>query len=145
VPDVPTPPDPPKEVLPAEFVEPELPQVTPPNTKTPVQFNQQVNIYQKIPPTAWDRLTPEQVVELSKVIVSQIDIADKRQFDYAVKQTESETAGKKIAIIWGASVAVVGFGCAAYLGIHGQAIVAVSISVPITTILAILIGKRFLD
>ena len=139
-------PDPARELVTAEFVDPELPQVTPPSTtKTPVQFNQQVNVYQQIPPSAWDRLTPEQVVELSKVIVNQIDIADKRQFDYAVQQAESETAGKKIAIICGALVALVGFGGAAYLGIHGQVAVAMSISVPITTILAILVGKRFLD
>lgn len=85
------------------------------------------------------------MVELSKVIVNQIDVADKRQFDYALKQTESETAGKKVAILCGAAVALAGFGGAAYLAVHSQATVALSISLPITTILAILIGKRFLD
>ena len=77
--------------------------------------------------------------------MNQIDVADQRQFDYALKQTASESSGKKIAILCGAAVALVGFGGAAYLGVHGQATVALSISLPITTILAILIGKRFLD
>lgn len=133
--------------MPAEFTdpEPELPQVTPPTTKAPVQFNQQVNVYQQIPPSAWDRLTPEQVVELSKMIVTQIDVADKRQFDYAIKQTETETSGKKLAIVCGSLVALIGFVAAAYLGTHGQMAIALSISLPITTILAILVGKRFLD
>ena len=44
----------------------ELPPVSPPSTKIPVQFNQQVNVYQQIPPSAWDRLEFDQIVELSR-------------------------------------------------------------------------------
>jgi hypothetical protein len=85
------------------------------------------------------------VAELSKVIVNQIDIADKRNFEYALKQADSENAGKKMAIVCGSVVALAGFAGAAYLAIHSQPVVALSISLPITTILATLIGKRFLD
>jgi hypothetical protein len=38
-----------------------LPLSPPPETKFPLQFNQQVNVYQ-IPQNAWDRLTPQETV-----------------------------------------------------------------------------------
>jgi hypothetical protein len=135
----------PREIVKAEPVDLELPPVAPPVTKTPVQFNQQVNIYQQIPQTAWDRLTADQVVELSKVIVQQIDTADKRQFDYAISQAKSEHDGKKLAIICGSGVAALGFTVTTYLAIHGQIVPALSISLPLATILAVIVGKRFLD
>ena len=134
-----------KEIIKAEPVDLELPPVAPPVTKTPVQFNQQVNIYQQIPQTAWDRLTAEQVVELSKVIVQQIDTADKRQFDYAISQAKSEHDGKKLAIACGSAVAILGFSVKGYLALHGQVVPALSISLPLATILAVIVGKRFLD
>ena len=40
-----------------------LPPVVLPQTKTPFTFNQQVNI-QRIPNQAWDRLSPDQIVDL---------------------------------------------------------------------------------
>jgi hypothetical protein len=58
------------------------------------------------------------------MIVTQLDVADKRQFDYAVKQTESETSGKKLAIICGSIVVLIGFSAAAYLGTHGEVTIA---------------------
>jgi len=134
-----------KEVVKAETTDLELPQIAPPVTKTPVQFNQQVNIYQQIPQSAWDRLTAEQIVELSKVIVQQIDTADKRQFDYAISQANSEHSGKKIAVICGSAVAILGFSVTAYLALHGQVVPALSISLPLATILAVIVGRRFLD
>ena len=134
-----------KEIVKAESVDLELPQVAPPATKTPVQFNQQVNIYQQIPQSAWDRLRAEQIVELSKIIVQQIDTADKRQFDYAISQVNSEHTGKKIAIICGSAVAILGFSATAYLALNGQVVPALSISLPLATILAVIVGKRFLD
>lgn len=71
----------PAEIVKAEPVEvDQLPPVTPPTTKAPVQFNQQVNVYQQIPQSAWDRLDAEQIMELSRRIIEQIDVADKRQF-----------------------------------------------------------------
>lgn len=125
-------------------IEPELPPISPPQTKAPFQFNQ-VNIYQQIPQSAWDRLSPEQVVELSKAIIQQIDVADQRQFDYAIEQASQEKSGKKLAILAGSLIAALGFGLTAYLSLHGQTIAALSISLPLSTILAILVGKRFLD
>jgi hypothetical protein len=126
-------------------IEPELPPISPPQTKAPIQFNQQVNIYQQIPQSAWDRLNSEQVVELSKAIIQQIDNADKRQFDYVIEQANKEQSGKKMAIIAGSIVTVLGFAATAYLSLHGQTIAGLSISLPLATILAVLVGKRFLD
>jgi hypothetical protein len=66
-----------------------LPPVVPPATKAPVQFNQQVNLsIQQIPSTAWDRLAPEQIVDISKMIVNQIEATDKRHFDYAMDEVD---------------------------------------------------------
>ena len=46
-----------------ESEKPDLPPPpNPPQTKTPVQFNQQLNYYQQIPSSAWDGLSNEQIV-----------------------------------------------------------------------------------
>jgi hypothetical protein len=125
--------------------EPELPPVSPPSTKTPVQFNQQVNVYQQIPPSAWDRLSSDQIVELSRIIVKQIDIADRRQFEYAIEQAKADCSGKKMALACGAAIALGGFGGAIYLGMHGHEFIALSITLPLATILAVIVGNRFLE
>ncbi len=133
-----------------EIIKPEpidaelLPPVTPPTTKAPVQFNQQVNIYQQIPQSAWDRLTADQVVELSKTIINQIDVADKRQFDFAIEQETTSRTGKKIAICCGSAVAIIGFAATAYLAANGHEVAAMSISLPLATIIAVIVGNRFL-
>src|SRR5215469_8282070 len=130
-------------VVPAEPVEPEqLPAVTPPTTKAPVQFNQQVNIYQQIPQSAWDRLTPEHIMDLSKTIIQQIDVADKRQFDYALDQAKKDGTRKTQTTICGTIVAVIGFGFTAYLAMNGHEMIALSISLPLATILAIIVGNK---
>ncbi len=122
-----------------------LPSVAPPSTKAPVQFNQQVNIYQQIPPSAWDRLTPEQILDLSKAIITQIDIADKRQFDYAMEEAKTSTAGRKLAIVMGALITIAGFLATIYMALNGHEFIALTISLPLATILAIVVGNRFLD
>ncbi|HEV2200020.1 MAG TPA: hypothetical protein VGR73_09370 [Bryobacteraceae bacterium] len=61
---------------------PTIPPVLPPRTSAPFQFNQQVNI-QQIPPKVWDKLTPDQIFELSRKIIDQVEVMDKRQFDIA--------------------------------------------------------------
>src|SRR6266571_1884452 len=69
-----------------------LPPVSPPATKTPFQLNQQINI-QQIPPKAWDKLSPDQIVELSKVIVAQIEKSDERQYNEGVRLTVEGCSG----------------------------------------------------
>jgi hypothetical protein len=124
--------------------EPELPPVQPPATKAPIQFNQQVNFYQQIPSSAWDRLSPEQILDLSKAIIQHIDVSDQRQFDWAKTQAASADAGKRAAIVWGSAITLAGFMATVYMGLHGHELIALTISLPLSTILAIIVGNRFL-
>ena len=64
-----------------------LPPMTSPSTKTPFQVNQQFNI-QQIPPRAWERLSPEQIVDVSKTVLDQVERTDQRQFTWAMKEVE---------------------------------------------------------
>jgi hypothetical protein len=121
-----------------------VPVPPPPETQSPIQFNQQVNVYQ-IPQNAWDRLTPAQTMELTKMILDQAESTDKRHFEFALAQANSEDRGKKLCIWIGGFVALAGFAGASYLGIHGHEIAALSISLPLVTILAMIVGNRFLD
>lgn len=61
---------------------PSLPPVVPPQTATPFQVNQQFNV-QQIPPKVWDKLSPEQIFELSKNVIAQVDKIDERHFEHA--------------------------------------------------------------
>ncbi len=123
-----------------------LPPVIPPATKAPVQFNQQVNLsIQQIPTTAWDRLAPEQIVDISKMIVTQIEATDKRHFDYAMDEVKRSASGKKTAIFCGSLITIAGFGATLWLALTGHDMACLAISLPLGTILAMIIGNRFLD
>ena len=74
-----------------------LPPLVPPQTTTPAQINQ-VNINQ-IPPKAWDRLSPEQIVALTSKILDQADRKDQRHFEIA-KQQAGETAKNNRVSVW---------------------------------------------
>ena len=126
--------------------EPVLPLVVPPQTSAPVQFNQQLNLsVQQIPPSAWDRLSAEQLVDISKMIVTQIDKTDQRHFDYAMEHVKRSASGKRVAIWCGGLIFFVGIAATSYLATHGHEISALAISLPLATILAIVVGNRFLD
>ena len=126
----------PSEVIPA----PPLP----PDTQTPVQFNQQINVYQ-IPPSAWSQLSAEQIVDLSKVVLKHANEVDERHFKFAIAQSHRDANGKKWATAVGAIIAVAGFGAAAYLAQAGHPLIALAIAAPLATILATVVGNRFLD
>lgn len=115
----------------------------PPDTKTPVQFNQQINVYQ-IPPSAWDRLSPDQIANLSKDVLIQADIVDDRHYRFAMAQADRAATGKKWAMIVGGIITVVGFCVAGFLASSGNTIVAISIALPLATILGTVVGNRFL-
>jgi hypothetical protein len=124
----------------------QLPPLKPPQTIAPIQFNTQVNLsIQQIPTSAWDRLSSEQILEVSKQIIAQVDAADKRQFDYAMEEIRRSSSGKRIAIVCGSLVTAVGYAISGYLATHGQSLIAACIAAPITTVLAVLVGNRFLD
>ena len=126
-----------------ELKKPELPPPpTPPNTKTPVQFNQQLNFYQQIPSSAWDGLSTEQIIDLSKSILMQMDRFDERQFKFAMDQAKKLDATRRRILLSASSVAIIGFATAAYLALNGHTFVAMSISIPLATILAVIVGNK---
>jgi hypothetical protein len=101
--------------------EPVLPLVVPPQTSAPVQFNQQLNLsVQQIPSSAWDRLSPEQIVDISKMIVNQIDATDQRHFDYAMENVKRSASGKKVALWCGGLIFLIGVGATTFLATHGM-------------------------
>lgn len=121
-----------------------LPPLHPPTTKTPLQFNQQVNVYQQIPPSAWDSLSQAQVFELTKDILKMSDVIDKRHFDHATNIAAKRSARDKIGMFIGGAIAILGIGGAIYLGTNGHDMIAMSISLPLATILAVVVGRRLL-
>jgi|CXWL01.1.fsa_nt_gi hypothetical protein len=121
-----------------------LPTLQPPSTKTPVQFNQQVNVYQQIPPSAWDSLSQAQVFELTKDILKLSDVLDKRHYDHATNLIDKRSARDRISMFIGGAIAFLGIGGAIYLGTTGHDIIALSISLPLATILAVVVGRRLL-
>ena len=122
--------------------EPTLPPLPTPRTKTPVQFNQQVNVYQQIPSTAWDKLSNVQTFELTKQIIQAMDVIDKRHFDFAMDAAEKGSASDKRNTIVGGIIAVVGIGGAVFLGVTGHEAIAVAVAAPIATIIAVVVGRK---
>jgi len=119
-----------------------IPPIHPPTTKTPSQFNQQVNVYQQIPPNAWNSLSQDQVFELTKDILKMSDVIDKRHFDHATNMADKRSARDKISMGIGGAIAFLGIGGAIYLGANGHEMIALSISLPLATILAVVVGRR---
>ncbi len=123
----------------------ELPAVNPPKTKTPVQVNQQNNFYQTIPSNAWDRLSADQVVALSKDILHHMDAQDERNYNFAIERVKQSDARGKLNAIIGAVVALAGFLVTAYLATHNHEFVALTISLPLATIIAMVVGNQFIS
>src|SRR5271156_3145771 len=105
-----------------------LPPVVPPDTKAPVQFNQQVNLsIQQIPASAWDRLAPKQIVEVSGMILKQIESTDERHFTFATEAVRRRSKGMMVAIIAGSVVAVTGYLSVLFLALKGHDLAAVTV------------------
>ena len=117
-----------------------IPPVVPPHTATPFQFNQ-VNI-QQIPPKVWHKLSPEQIFELSRRIIDQVETMDKRQFDIAKERNATQARSRSIAMIAGGIVAIAGIGASTYLASAGNAIVAGIIATFLATIIAVIVGNK---
>jgi len=132
----------PKLDLVAPAPEPSLPPVIPPQTNTPFQFNQQVNI-QQIPPKVWDKLSAEQIFDLSKAIVAQVEAMDSRHFELAREKASSAATTKRQSVIIGGVLALAGLAAATYLAASGNGIVGGIIATFLATIIAVVIGSRF--
>ncbi len=121
-----------------------LPPVSPPATKTPFQLNQQINI-QQIPPKAWDKLSPDQIVELSKVIVAQIEKSDERQYNWAMTQAVNAVKAQARALWIGGVVALGGVAAVTYLSATGNQLVAAILGTFLATLVAVVVGNHFVE
>lgn len=117
---------------------------SPPDTKTPVQFAQQIT-FNQIPQSAWGQLDADQIVDLSKTILHHANVIDERHFKFAMSQSVRDANGKKWSTTVGGIIAVAGFGVATLLATAGHPHVAIAVAVMIGTILATVVGNRFLD
>jgi len=121
-----------------------LPPVVPPTTKTPFQFNQQINI-QQIPPRAWEKLSADQIVDLTKTIMSQIEKTDERQFKWAIEQNQTSAKTQRVGMIVGGVIAVLGVGGTVYLAAEGHTLIAGMLGTFLATIIAVTIGNRIIQ
>jgi hypothetical protein len=120
-----------------------LPPVVPPDTKTPFTFNQQVNI-QNIPSQAWDRLSPDQIVDLSKTIIDQVDKIDRRHFQWAMDRAGRSEKNQYRAMAIGGAIAIVGIIGVVFLSSQGHEVVAAILGTFLATVVAVVLGNRLL-
>ena len=119
------------------------PPVVPPQTSAPVNFGQvaQVNI-QQIPPSAWEKLSADQIVALSQTIVAQIEKMDERRYQHAITQLSQSCQTRNRALLVGGAVAICGLVLAAYLTVHNGQIVGGIIATFLATIIAVTLGSQ---
>ena len=128
-------PEPPQEIR--------LPEFIPPETKTSVSFNQ-LNFYQQIPSGVWDRLSEETVAQFCAATLEDTDRIGKRHFDYAMDDAHRSERASRRSIVAGSIIACCGIASTVYLVSTGHEIVALTISLPLATIISILVGRGFL-
>src|SRR5258708_22879447 len=123
------------------IAEPMPPPVLPPATKTPAQFNTQINI-QQLPPKALEKLSPEQLFELSKTAFAQFERSDERQFKLAMDQVTTSSTSQRWGMCVGGVISLCGFGAVTYLAAEGHQVVAAIIGTFLATVIAVAIGSR---
>lgn len=121
-----------------------IPPIIPPRTKSPVTFNQQVNI-QQIPPQAWDKLSDEQIVELSKAALTQFDKTDDRHYQVALDRADKESKSEPRAQVIGGVLALVGVLSVTYLSAAGETLVSAILATFLATIIAVVVGGKLID
>ena len=118
-----------------------LPPMTSPSTKTPFQVNQQFNI-QQIPPRDWERLSPEQIVDVSKTVLDQVERTDQRQFTWAMKEVERAEKREKLSTFIGGILAAGGISATTYLAVGGHDVIAAVLGTFLASIIAVVVGSR---
>jgi len=79
------------------------------------------------------------------MIIKQIEITDQRHFDFARESVKRRAAGMIVAIICGSVIAVSGYASVVWLAVKGHDLAAAIVGLPITTVLAMVVGNRFLS
>ena len=115
-----------------------------PSTRAPISYNTQINVA-RIPPSAWDRLEPEQVMELSRDFLQTIETTDERSFKYAMDQAErADNTGRRNTYV-SSGVALAGYALTAFLAWNGQTLIATVVATFISVVLAVVVGRHLGD
>lgn len=122
-----------------------LPQVVPPKTKAPFTVNQQVNYFHQMPPRAWEKLSAEQITELSKVALEQFGKMDHRHYDLAIREADQQSDSDRRSQRIGGLIAFSGLVALTYLAAIEQTLVAACLAVFLATIIGVVVGKKILD
>lgn len=114
-----------------------------PKTDAPIAqvFNQQNN-FNAIPTTAWDRLSSDQTVDLTKFLVENVSQTEEKRLNHEAHRLNIEAQRVNLSILIGFLLAVVGIAAIAYLGLNGQTQIAGNLATALTTLIAVVTGAR---
>jgi hypothetical protein len=85
------------------------------------------------------------VVELSKRVLDHANELDKRAYEFAKERVGRDDQRGKRNLYLGSIIVVVAFLIAGYLSLHGHDFIASTISLPLVTLLAMLVGNKLKD
>ena len=111
-----------------------------PKASLPIRFEQ--SLMPQIPPDTWSKLSGEQFFNLANQIMEFSCEMERKRFDSEQERIKREDAAGTRNLVVGALIVIVGFGAAAYLAVHNQRAVALSITGPHTALVAVVIGRR---
>ena len=114
-----------------------------PKASLPIRFEQ--NLMPQIPPDTWSKLSGEQFFNLANQIMEFSCEMERKRFDSEQERIKREDAAGTRNLIVGTLIVVAGFGAAAYLAVQNQQAVALSITGPLTALVAVVIGRRILS
>ena len=81
------------------------------------------------------------MVDLSKYIITTANTLDERHFQYAMDRAEKRSMKDKLRHGIGGMIACVGMIGSIYLAMNGHDFIALSLSLPLATILAVIVGR----
>ena len=114
---------------------------SPPDTKTPVQLNTQINVYQQIPANVWERFTPEEALRAIEMLLVHAEQVDKRHFDFAMDQARKAHASEKARFWLGTAAYALGYCAAVVLALYSHPVVGGLVAATITGSLLTVFGK----
>lgn len=127
----------------ADISDPNRPELVPPDepeTSFPIRFEQ--NLVPNIPSDVWRKLSQEQLHQLVEKIVEMTFRSQEQRFELERESAKREDSRSTRDVFFGTIVVVVGYGASLYLALSGQKEVALSISTPLTALVAVVIGRR---
>jgi hypothetical protein len=114
---------------------------TEPKTSVPIRLEQAIG--PQIPITEWSKLSGDQFFSLASRIIELSGELEKKRLDQEQQRINHDDAVKARNLMAGILIVIVGIGAAVYLAINNQVSVALSITGPLATLVAVVIGRRF--